>query len=107
MRKRGVPEPSVEKGAEGPPVTETKSPSGVPWSKVHFKAGARAKLAGEHPQVNPWTPDTHAFESWKAGYEQTTKLEQLGKGACGGCGKMRTLFRNPRGPIAQCRECVR
>jgi len=46
-----------------------RSPNGVPWSEVHFKAGAQARSRDEHPQVNPWTPGTHAFESWKAGYE--------------------------------------
>jgi len=49
------------------------SPGGVPWSEVHFKAGARCKETGGYAYNNPWTPHTHAFESWRAGYEAKSK----------------------------------
>lgn len=31
----------------------------------------------------------------------------IGRGVCGECLEMRKLCRNPRGPIAQCRRCLR
>lgn len=54
----------------------TGNSAGVPWSKVHFKAGVSACAHGEHPQVNPWTPGTHAFESWIAGYEDEGRRQK-------------------------------
>jgi hypothetical protein len=33
--------------------------------------------------------------------------KMIGRGACGTCLEIRKLHRNPRGPIAQCRRCLR
>ncbi len=55
---------------------EGSSPSGVPWDAKLFRAGASCRQTGGHPWNNPWTPGTHAFESWKAGYEYWIKIEE-------------------------------
>ena len=31
----------------------------------------------------------------------------IGRGVCGGCLEIRKLYRNPRGPVAKCRLCLR